>query len=406
MKKFDLIIIGAGPAGLMSAIAASEVGAVVAVLEKNALAGRKLLLAGNGKCNITHGGEVKDLLNHYADKAGFVKPALYNFCNQDLIDFFENRGLKMTTMEDGKVFPETLNGQDVLKVLIDNCRKNKVSLNFSEPVKSAVKKAGDFETLTNKEKYSSKSLIVTTGGQSYPSTGSTGDGYFFAKKFGHHISELKPALTSIEIKDFKFGGCAGISMKNVNLNFYRDNRKFHQADGDILFTHGGLSGPAILDGSRYLEAEDAIKINCLPDFDLEEALIKESQAFGKKFLKTVLVRFKLPERLILKILESNKIPSSLKMADLNKPLRKKIVDSLTELTFTVKQVGDFNSAMVTRGGVLTNEINPRTMESKSVKGLYFAGEVVDVDADTGGYNLQWAFSSGFLAGKNAVARSL
>jgi predicted Rossmann fold flavoprotein len=403
MINFDLIIIGAGPAGLMAAIAAASKGAAVCVLEKNKLPGRKLLLAGGGQCNVTHAGDVDELIRHYADKGRFVRPAIFGFNNVDLMEFFESRGLAMTEREDGKVFPKTLNSQDVLKLLIEECRNNKVELLFEAQVKKIVEIKGNFNVQANNEKYVSQSLIIATGGKSYPQTGSTGDGYSFAEQFGHKIADLAPALTNVIVKNFKFAECAGISLKNIALTFWRGNKKIHQSTGDVLFTHDGLSGPAILDASRHLKAGDAIKLT-LTDEQIENELLNEIQTSGRKALKNVLRKFDLPERLIVKIFEINKIPQELKMSEVNKQTRLLIVDNLTALTFEVKNSGDFNQAMATRGGVLTTEINPRTMESKLVENLFFAGEVIDVDADTGGYNLQWAFSSGFLAGRGSLRK--
>jgi predicted Rossmann fold flavoprotein len=403
LKSYDVIIIGTGPAGLFAAFTSAQNGLKVCLLEKNKTPGLKLLISGTGQCNITHAGAIGDFLDHYGDKKRFVRPALYGFSNSDLVSFFGDRGLPLKEVNAGKVFPESLKSRDVLRVLVDECQSRKAVINYNSGVTKIFKGLDRFEIHTTSEQYQAQNVIIATGGKSYPSTGSSGDGYMLAQGLGHSITEVAPSLSAVYINDFLFSSCAGISLDQATIQLYRNGKKLKQTKGDVLFTHKGLSGPGIIDFSRSILSGDVLKI-ALVDFknmeEFEKDFLSEVSVNGKKLLKNLLTRYAIPERLILAIFDLHGISLDIKSGDLDKKTRKILVESLMELPFVVDRLGGFKEAMATRGGVSLAEVNPNTMESRIVKGLYFAGEVLDVDGDTGGYNIQFACSSGVLAGRN------
>ena len=396
----DVVIIGGGPGGLFCGANIDLPGASVCVIEKNASPGRKLLLSGSGQCNITHGGDIESFTAHYGGRERFVKHSLFRYTNNDLIEFFTSRGLGMREEENGKIFPSGREASSVLRVLLDVCRDNGVALHCGNPVRSVRRGDPAFEVRTADVLYRSRVLVIATGGKSYPDTGSTGDGHSFAVSLGHGIEQCIPALTPVIVKDYRFRDCAGISVPGALVRLYRNGKKERQFRGDVLFTHRGLSGPGILDASRYILPGDRVTV-CLTDFgsrdDVDTMLRDMVSASGKKSVKNSLGALNVPERLLLKICDLNNIPPSLTLSQMTRDIRKCLVEAVTELSFEVARVGGFNEAMVTAGGVSTGDINPKTMESRIVPGLFFAGEVLDVDGDTGGYNLQFAFSSGFAA---------
>lgn len=410
-EDWDLIIIGAGPAGLFCAVNSSFRNKRIIVLEKNESPGRKLLVSGSGRCNITHEGEMQAFLDRYGDHGRFLRPSHLGFTNSDLVSFFENRGLQMIQAEGGKIFPATLKSSDVLDVLIRECKAKDITLRCGQEVKSISRSEGGFEVITRDQVYQSRLLAIATGGCSYPSTGSTGDGYAFARCLGHSITEIGPALTPLFIEDYPFSGLAGVSFQNLDISLYR-KKKIKDLSGDVLFTHQGLSGPGILDLSRYAMAGDMIKLSFLPSSNrkaIEDRLLDAAKTEGSRGLKSVLSDLPgsqtfLPIRLIVRLLELSGIPSDMKCAHLDREMRNHLVDNLTDFPMTVSELGGFNVAMVTRGGVDLKEVNSRTMESRLVDGLYLVGEVLDVDGDTGGYNLQAAFSTGMMAARSICKR--
>lgn len=405
---YDIAVIGAGPAGLFAALKAAEEGMKACILEKNRQAGRKLLLSGFGKCNITHKGDIIDFITHYGDKSMFVKPALLNFDNQDLIEYFESRGIKFVEAKGGKIFPETLKSTDILGVLLNECKISGINELYNEQAEDITHRNGEYEIKTANNTIICKNLVIATGGKSYSQTGSTGDGYKFAENLGHTIVPVYPCLTPVLIKDYKFADISGVSISGTRINLYRNTKKLKSFVGDILFTHTGLSGPGILDFSRYINPSDQLKIQLISDDQknaLDSELIAGSAAHGKKTVKNRLSQYNIPESLIIKLFEIYDINVNLTLAEMDKATRKKIVSAITETPFVVERLGDYDEAMATRGGVNTEEINPKTMESKMTPNLYFAGETLDVDGDTGGYNLQFAFSSGALAGKSIASKS-
>lgn len=415
MENYDLIIIGAGPSGLFCAINSMQKGKKILILEKKNSPGHKLLISGSGHCNITHDGNIQDFLDHFGDHGHgrFLRPALLGFTNSDLISFFKGLGLDMIREKGGKIFPETLQAKDVLNILTLQCQERGVVIKCNQAVKSMTRKEDGFLVCSEGGSYHCRLLVIATGGCSYPATGSSGDGHRFAGILGHRIAEIGPALTPLLIKDYPFSELAGLSFSDLKISLYR-HAKIREHRGDILFTHQGLSGPGILDLSRYIRAGDVLKLSFVPDDKrkaLEEWLVGKAQLDGGRSLLSVLADLPhflssfvpapssvpLSARFIKRILEISGIAPDLKMAQLTREKRNCLIDNLTGLSLVVSDLCGYNMAMVTRGGVDTKEVNPKTMQSRLVKGLYLIGEVLDVDGDTGGYNLQAAFSTGMLA---------
>ncbi len=395
-----MVIIGAGPAGLFCAIHAAGPGRRVLVLEKNGQPGNKLLLSGSGQCNITHAGAIRDFLSRYGSHGTFIKPSLLGFSNDDLIRFFEGRGLAMETEESGKVFPKTRSSADVLKVLLRECRDRGVELHCGEPVTGIEKVPDGFFVTTEKDTVHARVVVLTTGGASYPKTGSTGDGYRFAALLGQPVTDRAPALTPVIVRDYPFAGLAGISCAGALFSVWRDGKKTGEYRGDVLLTHTGLSGPGILDASRDIRAGDVIRVSFAGDLSREsfaDRLADLVQANGPRLVRTVMAGFPIPDRLLKKILSLSGIPDNLTCAHLTARQRSQLATNCTEFPMSVAALGDFSIAMATRGGVALDGVDRKTMESKLVPGLFFAGEVLDIDGDTGGYNLQAAFSTGYCA---------
>ena len=414
-EDYDLIIIGAGPSGLFCAINSIQKYIIqkewkILVLEKKETPGHKLLISGSGRCNITHDGDIQDFLNHFGDHGRFLRPALLGFTNLDLVSYFRGKGLAMIREKGGKIFPETLQARDVLNILIEECKDKEVGIGCGQEVKSIATTETGFRVACGRCDYHSRLLVIATGGCSYPVTGSTGDGHRFARDLGHSIAEIGPALTPLIIKDYPFSELAGISFSDMGISLYRQG-KIRKMQGDILFTHQGLSGPAVLDLSRRVRPGDILKLSFVPVEErgaLDEWLLDRARSEGASELKTALADLPhsvpLPSRLIKRILELSGINADSTLAHLTREKRIQLTDNLTGLPFVVSDLAGFNMAMVTRGGVNLQEVNPKTMESKRVSGLYLVGEVLDIDGDSGGYNLQAAFSTGMLAARSIKIR--
>ena len=399
MKSAEVLIIGAGPAGLFTAIHCLN--RKVIVLEKNAMPGKKLLISGTGRCNLTHDCKLSDFSDHYGENHRFLKTALHSFTNTDLVRFFNDHGLETVVDKNGKVFPASQKALDVLQVLTETCSAKKVNVAYNQHVKSVLRTETGFEVKTNSVGFSCKFLVITTGGMSYPATGSTGDGYHLAKQLGHSIVPPKPSLSPVFIRDYNMASISGVSVPNKTIYLYRGEKKIAEHSGDIGFTHKGLSGPGILDFSRHILSGDTLKVNFIDmkADDFRNELINASAITGKTAIQTYLKNFDLPRSLVLLIFESINIQPEMRLGDISRLQRNNLVKAFSEYPFIIEKVGGFNMAMVTAGGISLDEVNTKTMESKLVPGLYFAGEVLDIDGDTGGYNLQAAFSTGYLAGK-------
>jgi predicted Rossmann fold flavoprotein len=402
MDNYALVVIGGGPAGLFCALRASGNGENVLLLEKNHSAGRKLLLSGSGQCNVTHDGDILSFLSHYGDNGRFIKPALLSFQNRDLMAFFRERELPLAVEPGGKVFPVSRSAGNVLNILIRECADRKVDIRCGDPVLDISCRDGGFLIRTGRKSFRADTVTIATGGITYPQTGSTGDGLRFAKSLGHRVTEVGPALTAAIIRDYAFSTLAGVSFMDTPISLIRAGQKVRQHSGDLLLTHKGLSGPGILDFSRYIRPGDTLRVSFLPGMDRQEAekiLIAGSRAAGNRQLKKILAAFDLPDRFIRKLLELAGMGQDQTGAHLTREGRSAILGLLTGYPFIVSRLGGISEAMVTRGGVALDEVNSKTMESRIVPGLFFVGEVLDIDGDTGGYNLQAAFSTAALAAK-------
>ena len=407
VEQYDVAVIGAGPAGLFCAIHAARPGCLILLLEKNPAPGAKILLAGSGQCNITHAGEVPDFTRHYGDHATFVKPALHALTDRDLMAFFESRGLVMEAEENGKVFPVTRKSSDVLAVLVAECENQGVIIRCGEPVQKISRELNGFTVTTGKGDYSAKAVVITTGGASYPQCGTIGDGYSLAALLGQPVTEIGPALTPLLIRQFPFAALMGLSFNRMHFSVWREGKKVADHTGDVLFTHLGLSGPGILDASREIRPGDVVRLSFVGTMRREEFaadLAKRAAENPGWQVGTILAKYPIPERLNRKLLKISGIPDDLKCAHFSAARRAALVTNCTEFPLVVAALGDYKIAMVTRGGIALDGVNAKTMESKTVPGLFFAGEVLDIDGDTGGYNMQAAFSTGYLAAQGIRKR--
>ncbi|MCK9254335.1 MAG: NAD(P)/FAD-dependent oxidoreductase [Bacteroidales bacterium] len=411
MKNPDLIIIGAGAAGLLASIRAAMYGQKVLVLEKMQSAGKKILITGKGRCNITNSDTIKDFITQVFPDGRFLYPAFKEFFNEDILALLEDCGVETILERGGRYFPKSEKAADVVDALYKKAIDLGVEFIFNAKVLSVEQKDGKINSVTylidlEEVKIQVKNVIICTGGKSYPGTGSTGDGYIFAKKLGHKIEKLLPALVPVETFDENANMMQGLSLKNINASLIVDGSEKDSEFGELLFTHYGLSGPVILTLSRkiVLALEEKRKVKILIDFKpalsfekLDLRILRDLDENGKMKLAN-LFKFWLPQKAIPVFYKLLNIDLEKKASQVSAEERKKIVFLLKNMEFSVKTHRGYKEAVVTAGGVCLNEINPKTMASKLVKGLYFAGEVLDLDANTGGYNLQIAFSTGWLAG--------
>jgi predicted Rossmann fold flavoprotein len=407
VEKPDVVVIGAGPAGLSCAIHAAADGCRVLVLEKNFGPGAKLLVSGTGQCNITHDGDIRDFFTHYGGHGKFLKPALLSFSNRDLREFFRGRGLEMVTGENGKVFPQTRQATDVLEILLKECENTGVSIQCSEPVTEIIRSGESFTVITAVARYNTGTIVITTGGASYPQCGTTGDGFRLAALLGQPVTETAPALTPLLVRPFPFAALMGLSFEGMRFSVWREGKKVGDHTGDVLFTHLGLSGPGILDASRGIKPGDVVRLSFagMRREEFSADIAKRAAENPNWQVGTILAKYPIPERLNRKLLKISEIPEDQKCAHFSAAQRSVLVTNCTEFPLTVAALGDYKIAMVTRGGVALDSVNSKTMESKIVPGLFFAGEVLDIDGDTGGYNLQAAFSTGYLAAEEIRKRS-
>ncbi|WP_292427602.1 NAD(P)/FAD-dependent oxidoreductase [Methanoregula sp.] len=400
MEQYDIAVIGAGPAGLFCAIHSIGPGIRVLLLEKNLQPGMKLRISGTGQCNITHDGDIRMFFPRYGAHGQFLRPALMSYTNQMLIRFFEERNLPMEITEGGKVFPVSHKAGDVCEVLIRECQHPGVDLRCGEPVHRVENTPLGFVLYTAGDTFSAKNLVIATGGASYPKTGSTGDGYRLAASLGHTITGIGPALTPLLIRNFPFADLAGMSFAGLPFSVWRENRKIFDGQGDILFTHTGLSGPGILDRSRDIRAGDEIRLSFAGPVQCDTFEREFQNIISRaptRSIKTIIAGLGIPERLARQLPDLAGIPADSTGAHMTAAGRTILIGLLTACPLVVSSLGDLSVAMVTRGGVALGEVHAKTMESKQVPGLFFAGEVLDIDGDTGGFNLQAAFSTGFLA---------
>jgi len=405
---FDMIVIGAGPAGMMAAGRSAELGDKTLLLEKTDSPGKKLLLSGSSRCNITNNCEsVEDFINNFSESGKFLRNAFSVFFNKELLRFFRKRGLDFKVERNGKVFPITDKAGDVLRILVKYIKDSGCKILYRKEVLDVIKKGDVFDIITKDNTiFSSKKVILATGGLSYPKTGSTGFGFHIAKKLGHVVMKPKPGLTGVILKTVFLKEWQGVSFDDASVSVYKDDLLIHKDRGEMIFTHFGVSGPIIMHMSHliYDALESAkrvfLSIDFKPDVNCHELDLLFQEEFKNspaRKISNMLKEF-VPARLVRRILEAVPMDGDKRLSQISSEARRGLAEKLKNFKMAVGFVRPIEEAMVTCGGVSVKEIDPKTMESKIVKGLYFAGELIDVDGKTGGYNLQTAFSTGWMAG--------
>ncbi len=427
----DVIIIGAGPAGLFASIGAAEQGATVLLVERMPSPARKLLASGGGQCNLTHAGAMDDFLGHYGSEKGgvaagrFLKPSLYAFGRAALGSFCAERGLALETTYEGKVFPATRRAHDLLDLLVKEAKRLGVTIGTGRRALSAQRDGEGFRIgFEAGASEACRSLVIATGGKSYASTGSSGDGWLIAAGLGHRIVEPAPALAPVIVAGgtlaggtcppfAPFAACSGNAIRDTAIAVYRKGRKVAAGRGDVLITHRGLSGPGILDLSRGMRQGDELRVALAPGMGTVEEvgrkLLAEIDGHGGRGLFRLVQAFGLVESVARALLASHSLPADMRSSLLTRTGRQLLASSLAEggdagHPFRIASLGSWDEAMVSAGGVALEEVDPKTMQSRLVPGLCLAGEVLDIDGDTGGYNIQAAISTGRLAGACAATR--
>ena len=398
-----VVIIGAGPSGLMCAIEAAKKGHDVTILEKNEKAGKKIYITGKGRCNVTNNCDVNEFMNNVVRNNRFLYSAINTFKPVDTISYFEDRGVELVTERGNRVFPKSYKASDITRVLLDECEKYKVKIYYHTNIFNISKSKGKYVvSYNNSLNIESDKLVIATGGLSYPGTGSTGDGYKIAKGFGHSIVDTYPSLCHLKISDKVSYDADGLTLKNVCLHAYNDKVKY-AFEGEMSFAKGIIDGPIVLKLSTLIQEEKVLRLYLdlkigLTKEELDERLIRDFSKNPNLSLKEELAKL-LPIQMIKDFLTRIKIEGSTKLNNIRKEQREKIASYLKRFDLDYLGIGDYNRAIVTRGGINIKEINPKTFESKLVSGLYFVGEVLDVDAFTGGFNMQIALSTGYSCGK-------
>ena len=413
MKEYRVIVVGGGAAGLMAAGQAAASGADTLLLEKKARPGRKLSITGKGRCNLTNISPLPDFISHYGKNGRFLRQAFNRFFSAELMDLLGSIGIETVIESEGRVFPADGDAGAVVDALVQWVKQQGVSIKTTSPVEQLlIGSEGIIGVRADGRDYHAEAVIIATGGASYPATGSTGDGYRLAASAGHTIIPIRPALVPLETAGDVAGRLQGVSLRNVKITIYMDGRRHNAAAGDIMFTHFGLSGPVILTLSGNIvdalrrNRKITLSIDLMPDTDereLEARLLGDLQVYGKRQLHTMLKDF-LPNKLVPVCCDLTGIPSEKIGHQVTADERRRLRTWLKDFRFDIIGHRPLEEATVTAGGVDTREVDPRTMASRLVPGLYFAGEVLDIAGDTGGYNLQAAFSTGWLAGRSAAQR--
>ncbi|MGI6144282.1 MAG: NAD(P)/FAD-dependent oxidoreductase [Peptococcia bacterium] len=408
----SIVVIGAGAAGMMAAGRAGELGAKVLLLEKNKKPGCKLLITGKGRCNVTNSGDLDTFIRSYHGHGRFLYSAFNRFFNDDLRELLKENGVNLKVERGGRLFPVSDKASDVVQALIKYCQRNKVEIQTEEEVLEIIAEEGRVKGIKTVQGFvACEAVIVATGGKSYAATGSTGDGYKWAKALGHTVIPPRPALVPLNIHESWVKELQGLALKNVEVKLLQADKLLGKEFGEMLFTHFGVSGPVILTLS-YLVVEKAtqqglhLEINLKPALDeqkLDQRLKRDFQKYQRKQLQNALVDL-LPQRLIPVVISLSAIAPTKFVHQITKEERRAIIKTLRNLKMTVLGPRSLSEAIVTAGGVSLQEVNSGTMESKLIQGLYFAGEVLDVDGYTGGFNLQAAFSTGYLAGESAALK--
>jgi predicted Rossmann fold flavoprotein len=410
--RWDVIVIGGGASGLMAAGRAAELGARVLLLEKMGRVGIKLALTGKGRCNLTNSGDLQGFIESYRHNGKFLHNVFSRFFNADLIAFFKARGLSTIEERGRRIFPASQQSQDVVRVLRDFISSHGVRVMIHTPGRDVLVDGGRAVGVrTDAGIFDARRVILASGGASYPQTGSSGEGYGMAEKLGHTIQTLRPSLVPLEIEEPFVQNLQGLGLKNVKATLLSGGQKVGEEFGEMLFTHFGVSGPIILTLSG--DAVDEVgrrKVELSVDFkpalsweQVEARLIRELQIHRRQQVSKILT-YLLPQRLVPLFIQRAEFPASLRGAEVRSAERKRLGRLLKDWRLTVKGPRPLEEAIVTAGGVSVKEIHPSTMESKLVKGLHFCGEVIDVDGRTGGYNLQAAFSTGWVAGEAAAKK--
>ena len=406
---YDIAIIGAGPAGLMAGIRATELGAKVVLIEKNKRPGLKLLTTGGGRCNITNAiFNPKEMAEKYGPNGKFLISALNKFGAKEIIDFFNSRGIFTKIEKINQVFPESNRSTEILNTLMDEFKRNGGKLVTESIVRNIVTE-GDAITkivLNSNEEIEAKKYIFATGGRSYPDTGSTGDAYIWLKKLGHTIVTPQPALSPIIVKENLVKKLEGLSLSDVTLNLYDGDKKIKSLTGDIVFTSTGVSGPAAMDLTRYINGTEklSLKIDFLPDYtneSLDEHLRDIFTRHGTKLFRNSLDGL-VPPKLQYLLCDILSISTDKTASVINREERKGLVNFLKSFNLKIQSIGGYDKAIVTQGGVALNEINPKNMQSKIIPNLFLAGELLDLDGPSGGYNLQICWTTGYVAGEGAA----
>ena len=402
-----VIVIGGGPAGMMAAYAASCQGHAVTVLEQNEKLGKKLFITGKGRCNITNAGDMDNLFANVMSNRKFLYSAFYTFDNEQVLSFFENQGLRTKVERGNRVFPLSDHSSDVIAALSRALKSQNVDIRLHTKVQSLLirDEAACGVVLSDGKTVEADDVIVATGGISYPSTGSTGDGYRMAEESGHALVECTPSLVPLETKEDWVKDLQGLSLRNVTVSIYHGKKKLFEDFGEMLFTHFGVSGPLVLSASGMIKPvqfkqELCMYIDLKPALDaeqLDKRILREFDAAMNKQFKNVIGSL-MPAKMIPVVIRLSGIDPDKKVNEVSREERQHLVQLLKRLPLTINGLRGWNEAIITKGGVSVKDINPSTMESKKVSHLFFCGEVLDLDALTGGYNLQIAWSTGYLAG--------
>ena len=410
----NVVITGGGPAGMMAAITAARRGFKVTLVEKNEKLGKKLFITGKGRCNITNAGDTEDLFNSIVTNRKFMFSSFNGFSNYDTLGFFDELGLQIKIERGNRVFPESDHSSDVIGALNRELKRLSVDVRLNTEVKDIIvnggKATGVVVKCSGKEStIQADNVIVATGGNSYQSTGSTGDGYRFARKLGHSVTPILPALVPFNVAEDWESDLQGLSLKNVSIVVLDGKQEIYSDFGEMLFTHFGVSGPLILSASSFAARrikEHPLKLiidlkPALSQEQLDERILRDFDVEKNKAFKNSLDKL-LPKKMIPVIVRLSDIDGNKKVNEITKQERQRLVSLIKGLELTLTGLRGFNEAIITQGGINVREINPTTMESKLVKNLYFAGEVLDVDALTGGFNLQVAWSTGYAAADHLV----
>lgn len=402
--KERIAVIGGGPAGIIAAGTIGSRGKSVTLIEKNEKLGKKLFITGKGRCNITNAAPVDELFDYINTNRNFLYSSFYSFTNDNIVELLESFGLKTKVERGNRVFPASDKSSDVIKALEKFLKKNKVEIMLNSNVEKIVKKNDFFIVTIGGIDYEFEKVVIATGGVSYPSTGSTGDGLEFARRMGHKIINLKPSLVPIEIVGQWLKDLQGVSLRNVNLSAYSGNKLLDEEFGEMIFTSFGISGPIVLSISnsinKHINKDLRLEIDLKPALSLEKLnnrLLRDFNQYSNKQLKNALNDL-LPQKLIPWVISLSGNDQEKTVNQLTKEERMNLIKIIKSFPLKFKCFRPIEEAIVTSGGISTREINPSTMESKIIPNLYFVGEVIDVDALTGGYNLQIAYSTGYLAG--------